>query len=145
MNNAKALQELVQIARDGVSFYTDASTEVKDIGLKSTFARMIEAKRDLIASLSTKLVSEQETVPDSGTFSGKLRQLYTDIRANIGSSEEKVYVAQLEEVEDRLLEHYESAIAEIDDPIVLAMLKAHLSRVRDCHAEMRSLKLRFAA
>ncbi len=145
MKNANTLQELVQISRDGLEFYTEAGKEVKDISLKATFVRMADAKRDLIASLSTKLAAHQEKVPTSGTVAGKLRQMWADLRASISSNEEKVYVAQLEEAEDRLLEHYESALKEVDDPIVTAMLQAHLTRVRACHAEMRGLKQRFAA
>ena len=145
MNNANTLQDLVQIARDGVEFYTEAGKEVKDVTLKATFARMAEAKRDLIASLSTKLVASGEDVPTSGTALGKLRQMYADVRASISSNEEKIYVGQLEETEDRLVEHYESAIKEVKDPLVLAMLQAHMTRVRACHAEMRGLKQRLAA
>ena len=145
MKNANTLQDLVQIARDGVEFYTEAGEEVKDVDLKATFARMAAAKRDLIGSLSTKLIANNEDVPTGGTVVGKLRQLYADVRASMSSNEEKVYVAQLEEAEDRLVEHYDAAIKEIDDPLVLAMLEAHMVRVRACHSEMRDLKVRFAA
>ncbi len=145
MNNANTLQELVQIAHDGVEFYTEAGKEVKDADLKATFARMAEAKRDLIASLSTKLIASNEDVPTGGTVVGKLRQMYADVRASISSNEEKIYVAQLEEAEDRLVEHYDAAIKDVKDPLVLAMLEAHMTRVRACHSEMRGLKLRFAA
>ena len=145
MKNANTLQELVQIAHDGVEFYTEAGKEVKDVDLKATFERMAAAKRDLIGSLSTKLIASNEDVPTSGTVVGKLRQLYADVRASMSSNEEKVYVAQLEEAEDRLVEHYDAAIKEIDDPLVLAMLEAHMIRVRACHSEMRALKVRFSA
>ncbi len=145
MKNANTLQELVQIAHDGVEFYTEAGKEVKDVDLKATFARMASAKRDLIASLSTKLIASNEDVPTDGTVVGKLREMYADVRASISSNEEKIYVAQLEATEDRLLEHYDAAIKEVEDPLVLAMLKAHMTRVQACHSEMRNLKLRFAA
>ncbi len=145
MSNANTLKELIQIARDGIEFYTDAGKEVKDIGLKATFARMAEAKRDLISSLSTRLVATGEEVPSGGTATGKMRQLYADVRASISSNEEKVYVAQLEETEDRLVEHYEEAIKKVDDPLVLSMLKAHMTRVHACHTEMRGIKQRLAA
>jgi len=145
MKNANTLQDLVQIARDGVEFYTEAGKEVKDADLRATFARMADAKRDLIGSLSTKLIASNEDVPTGGTVAGKLRQMYADVRASISSNEEKVYVAQLEEAEDRLVEHYDAAIKEVQDPLVLAMLEAHMTRVRACHSEMRGLKLRFAA
>lgn len=145
MKNASTLQDLVQIARDSLEFYTEAAKEVKDIGLKATFSRMAVAKRELIESLSTKLVAQNEDVPTGGTVVGKMRQLYADVRASMSSNEEKIYVAQLEETEDRLLEHYEAAVKDVEDPIIVAMLQAHLTRVRACHGEMRSLKLRLAA
>lgn len=145
MKNADKLQELVSIARDGAKFYDEAGREVHDPSLKLLFLRMADHKRHIINSLSGKLAANLEDVPEEGTFAGKARQMYADLRASLSSNEEKVYVAQLEEAEDRLLEHFEQALKESDDPGVRSILKQHAPEVRSCHAEMSALKKRLAA
>lgn len=143
--NATLLQEIIQIARDGAKFYDDARNEVKNPQLKETFARMAGHKRDLITALGGRLEMIGEEVPNSGTFAGSLQKSYADIRAALSANEEKVYVAQLEEAEDRLMHHVEDAIKDATNPEIKSQLQAHLPAVRACHDEMRALKQRWAA
>lgn len=143
--NASLLQDIIQIARDGAAFYDAARSEVRNPALKETFARMAGHKRDLIAALGGRLQAIGETVPDGGTLVGALRKAYADVRATLSSDEEAVYVRQLEETEDRLLEHVLDAISRADDPMVRNQLESHLRTVRACHDEMRTLKQRWAA
>lgn len=145
MKNADTLQELVSIARDGAMFYDEAGKEVNDPSLKTLFLRMADHKRALISALSGKLAAAHEDIPTEGTVLGKLRRVYTDVRTSLSSNEAKVYVAQLEETEDRLLEHFEEAITSTDDPTVRSILQNHMPQVRACHDEMRALKQRLAA
>lgn len=145
MKNADTLQELVSIARDGAAFYDEAGKEVKDPSLKLLFVRMADHKRNLISALATKLAVNHEDVPTSGTVLGKLRRVYTDLRTSVASNEAKVYVSQLEETEDRLLEHFEDAIVTVEDPSIRSILQNHIPQVRACHAEMSAAKKRLAA
>jgi uncharacterized protein (TIGR02284 family) len=145
MQNANHVKELVQISRDGLEFYQDAMNEVQSERLKSVFSRMAGNKRTLIAALSSKLAMSDEDVPTDGTFAGSLRKTYTDIRAKLSSNEDRVYVSQLEETEDRLLKHFEKAIDGTTDPSVKGLLQQHFLHVRACHDEMRSLKQQLAA
>lgn len=145
MKNASIIQEIVQISRDGLEFYEHAASEVKSDRLKGVFGRMAGHKRQLISALSTDLSIRNEDVPTDGTIAGSIRKGYADVRAALSSNEDKVYVAQLEETEDRLLEHFNDAIANCDDPTVKALLQKYYPQVRACHDEMRSLKLQYAA
>ncbi len=143
--NAKLLQELVQIARDNAEFYESARDEVRNPALKDLFTRMAVAKRNLIQGLGARLALSGEEIPDSGTMVGKMRKLYADIRASLSSKEEAIYVAQLEEGEDRLLEHFNESLTSIDDVRMRDAVAAYLPQVRACHDEMRALKRRMAA
>ena len=145
MNNANDVKELVQISRDGLEFYQDAMNEVESERLKSVFARMAGHKRTLIASLSSKLAINDEDVPTDGTFAGTVRKTYADLRAMLSANEDKVYVSQLEETEDRLLKHFDKALADATDPTVRGLLQQHYPQVRACHDEMRALKQQLAA
>ncbi len=139
------LKEIVEIARDGEKFYQDAEAKVADATLKSVFARMAGAKRELVASLSQRIATSGETPPQSGTLAGAARKVYTDIAAKFVERNASVFVSQLEETEDRLLAQVEKAAGDATDPAVRLTLQAYLPKVRACHDEMRSMKRQMAA
>ena len=140
-----ALRDLVQIARDGADFYAAAEPEVNDAHLKAVFERMAASKQALIDALAGRLEMIGETPPVSGTQLGALRKAYTDVRASLSSHNEKVYIAQLEQTEDRLLHHFEEALRDSDNDEIRSQLQAHLPRVQACHDEMRRLKAKLSA
>jgi uncharacterized protein (TIGR02284 family) len=142
--NTKTLQELVQIARDSADFYESARDEVSSPALKDVFTRMAAAKRSLIESLGARIALSGEDIPDSGTMVGNMRKAWADIRASVGKPE-AVYVAQLEEAEDRLLKHFTDALQSLDDARKRETVGAELPKVRACHDEMRALKRRMEA
>jgi uncharacterized protein (TIGR02284 family) len=144
-SNAKELQELVQIARDNADFYESARDDVKNPALKDIFTRMAAAKRSLIQSLGARLALSGEEVPDSGTMAGNMRKMYADMKATFSKNDDAIYVAQLEEAEDRLLEHFNASLQKLDDVRMREAVSAQLPQVRACHDEMRALKRRLAA
>ncbi|HET7844078.1 MAG TPA: PA2169 family four-helix-bundle protein [Xanthomonadales bacterium] len=144
-DNAHLLSDIVQAARDGAEFYDAAAGEVSSPQLRDTFVRMAEAKRTLIAALSGRLQMMGAEPPQTGTVRGALRKAYADLRAVLARRDEQVYVAQLEEAEDRLLAQFEDAVAKTDNPEIRSQLQAHLPNVRACHDELRRLKQRPAA
>jgi uncharacterized protein (TIGR02284 family) len=144
-SNAKELQELVQIARDNADFYESARDDVKNPALKDIFTRMAAAKRSLIQSLGARLALSGEEVPDSGTMTGNMRKMYADMKASFSKNDDAVYVAQLEEAEDRLLEHFNESLQKVDDVRMREAVAAQMPQVRACHDEMRALKRRLAA
>lgn len=139
-DNANLLNDLVQVTRDSKEFYEDVAKETSDARLRDVFTRMAGAKAGLIGALSAKVINLGETPADGGTFAGSLRKAYADVRATFSSNDDKVYVGQLEETEDRILEHFEDALSKTDSPEVRAALAQHLPKVRACHDEMRDLK-----
>ena len=136
----QTLKELIQIANDGADFYRDAAEEVSNPKVVELFRRMGSHKRVLGAALATKLEASGEQAPESGTVAGVLRKAYTDLRAALSSQEEAIYISQLEETEDRLLEHFEQALAETKDVALRSTLQIHMPKVRACHDEMRNWK-----
>jgi uncharacterized protein (TIGR02284 family) len=144
-DNAHLLNDLVQVTRDSKTFYEDVARDTTDPQLRGIFERMAAAKSGLIAALSGKVAALGEQPAESGTLSGTLRKAYADVRATFSSNDAKVYVAQLEQTEDRILEHFQDALNKTDSVDVRAVLSEHLPRVRACHDEMRTLKRAMAA
>jgi uncharacterized protein (TIGR02284 family) len=140
MKHADTVQDLVRIANDGAEFYRDALEQTSNPRLREVFSRMLNHKQSLAGSLRGSLQRNLEDAPKDGTFAGSLRKTYADLRAKLSSNEDKVYVAQLEEAEDRLLKHFEEALTEVTEPSVKTLLQSQAPQVRACHDEMSRLK-----
>ena len=143
--NSELLKNIVEIARDGATFYASAEEKTKNPRLKAVFARMAAAKRELVTALSDHLAATGERPPEGGTLFGSLRKLYADVVATVAADDDHIYVSQLEEAEDRLLEQVQQAIEVAKSSDVRVQLQAYLPKVRACHDEMRDLKEHLAA
>jgi len=144
-NDASKVKEVIQAATDSVTFYSSALEKVEDPHIRRVLTDMAQHKRDLIVSLRQALNIDEATVDPDGTFSGAMRRAYADLLAMISSDDDKVYVGQLEETEDKLLANLREAIEEAEDPRIVAILQSHLPRIKACHDEMRALKLSLSA
>lgn len=144
-DNTNTLADIVQVARDSAEFYDHARKEVSNPLIQNLFTRMAASKHRLIEVLSTRILLEGEEPPSNGTWLGGLRQFYADARAMVASNDEAVYVSELEETEDRVLEHLNKALQKIDDPAIRASVLTVMADARDSHDEMRRLKQQLAA
>ena len=139
MNKSKnQLIELFEITRDGQHFYQHALTEVKDTELQHLFRDLAQAKTHIIQALSVKVAANHQQPAQGGTLAGSMRELYTDTRARLGDPD-KVYVEQLEQMEDRIVQAFEDALSAAE-PDVRALLAIELPKLRACQERMRKLR-----
>lgn len=144
-DNAHLLKDVVQAARDGAQFYEAAARSVGSGALEQTFVRIAKSKRDLVAALCGRLEMIGEEAPQRESVGNSLRKAYADLRATLSRREDKVWIRQLEETEDRLLAQFQEAIDKTDNAEIRSQLQAHLPVVRASHDEMLTLKRRLAA
>lgn len=145
MNDTNRVREVIQVATDSATFYARALEKVEDPHVRRVLADMGQHKRDLIVSLRDSLHIDEATVDPDGTFSGAMRRGYADLLAMLSNDDDKVYVGQLEEMEDKMLANLKDAIEKADDPNVAALLRSHLPRIAACHNEMRALRERLSS
>jgi uncharacterized protein (TIGR02284 family) len=135
-----ALNNLIEICRDGINFYRDAAEKIDDAQLKALFQRMAQAKADLVQSLATEVRLEGGKPADKGTLVGEFQKLYGELRAKFGDKRYG-FVAELEQLEDRLMAAFQRAAFDDDSPLpVRTAASMHLPEVRACHEEMARLK-----
>jgi len=144
-NPAVALNELIEITRDGQTFYTEAVARVANPHLKSVFRALIDVKTKMISALSEHVRARGLKPSMHGTLAGSFHQLYAEVRVKLSAHASAAYVAQLEAAEDRLLIAFEQAADEADDPDLRGIITLHLPKIRLCHEEMRNLKVALAA
>ena len=109
------LNDLIEIARDGKSFYEEAATKVKDAELSALFIRIAGVKGRIVSSLSSSVAATGGKPAEHGTMVGSMQQFYGKVRATLGDTTYG-YVAELEESEDRLLKAFNEMISDEDTP-----------------------------
>ncbi|MDH5832797.1 PA2169 family four-helix-bundle protein [Luteimonas kalidii] len=135
-----SLNDLIEIARDGGEFYTEAAGKVKDPELAALFNQMAGHKREIVTALSADVAATGGNPADHGTMVGSMQQMYGKMRAALGDTNYG-YVAELEESEDRLLKAFKETVSDDDTPAE-ARISAErlLPRVVQCHDIMRNRK-----
>lgn len=136
-----SLNDLIEIARDGKSFYEEAAQKVDNAELKALFTQIAAVKGAIVNDLGGAVQAAGGTPETSGTMVGSMQQMYGKLRAALGDTEYG-YVAQLEESEDRLLGAFQETIGDVDTPAVARDVATRLlPDVRKCHDVMRDRKL----
>jgi uncharacterized protein (TIGR02284 family) len=135
-----SLNDLIEIARDGAEFYTEAAGKVGNAELASLFTQMAGHKREIVSGLTADVAAAGGDAADHGTMVGTMRQVYAKARAAMGDTN-YAYVAELEELEDRLLGAFKETVNDDDTPAAAkaAALK-FMPRVVECHDIMRNRK-----
>ena len=137
---AHTLNDLIEIARDGQDFYTEAASKVKDAELSQLFTRIAGVKQQIVSSLSSTVAATGAKPAEHGTMVGSMQQFYGKVRAAFGDTNYG-YVAELEESEDRLLGAFKDVLNDNDlPPAVRQEVTAWLPEVQDCHRVMRDRK-----
>lgn len=134
------LNELIEIARDGKKFYLDAAAKVTDGEVQLIFRTQANVREQLINTLSQHVVIRGDIASREETLVGMTRKLYAEILATLSSDRDRVYISQLEEVEDRLLEHYRKALEVAESEDVRRVLVQHMPIVQAAHDRMKALK-----
>jgi uncharacterized protein (TIGR02284 family) len=145
MSTTSNLKDLIELLNDGEKFYSEAATKVKIPAYANLFQRMAQQKQAIASDLSARLASHGETAPEGGTMLGSLRKFYADVRASMSSDAESIYVAQLEQTEDRILEAFRDELTQSEDMELRRIAERHYPDVKRTHDEMRDLKRRLAA
>lgn len=139
-NEISAIRDLIKVLNDGVKFYTDAKIELKGSGYDAIFQEMIDVRQNALVRLQPLLYAREGEVEGGQTLEGSLRKAYTDLLAKIKSNKSKTYIVQLEELEDRTLEHVKKAQEEVVSVDFTIALNYILISMQECHNRMRALK-----
>ncbi len=135
-----SLNDLIEIARDGDKFYTEAAGKVKDAELSALFTRIAGVKRNIVNSLSAAVRAAGGEPAEHGTMVGAMQKMYGNIRATLGDTQYG-YVAELEESEDRLLKAFKETLMDESVPAAARTEAASvLPKVEECHNVMRARK-----
>lgn len=138
MSSTHDLRDLLSVLRDGVMFYAEAGERAEQGPHRELFAQMATQKRAAARSIE-KLLAPPER-PSDGTWSGRIRECYTRVRAQLSSDKDAVFIKELETAEDRIIEEFRHCLSTIADPETRRVLEQHYPVAVAAHERMRRLK-----
>lgn len=138
--NLTPVKELVKVLNGGIEFYKEAKSKVSSQSLEIIFERMISEKERAAAELQPLVVLDEGEVETDNDFMVSLRETYTKVLSVVSTDKEHTYIAQLEEVEDRVLDKIEAALEEPLPAPYFSTLKLIQNSMQACHDEMKALQ-----
>lgn len=137
---AVTLDELLEVLNDGINFFGDAADLSKDDGHARLFREMRACKQQIAEALRVAAPLGAEVRQDAGSLSAALRQGYADLRARLADDPDDVYIMALEAQEDRILDAFETAVAQAAPGPVRDLAREKLPQVRRMHNRLSALK-----
>ncbi len=134
------LHDLAQICCDGEAFYREAALKMQNPELREAVQEVGHIRGELCRDFATYLHQQGEQPAGTGTVYGTLHKLYADLRARFAENPDYIYVAELEEAEDRLLHAMEEAMLTLEPAEARAVLRQYMPAARAAHERMRLLK-----
>ena len=140
-NSAHILHDLVLACRDGRTFYEQAASKVDDVGLKTLFTRIANAKGAIVQGLAVEASTSGNMPLASGTMAADFDKVYGEVRARL-PDRNYAYLSRLEESEDHLLEALEKAHNDKDIPAnARIVINRLVPEMRDCSDLLRARKI----
>ena len=135
-----ALKHLVAVLRDGEKFYVDAAQKVRLDDHRELFQQMATTKREIADDLESLLSDSDRADAAEGTWAGKIRACYADVRAALGGDTDTVFVRQLEAAEDRVMDAFRSTLSTTRARKVRKSLERHYQHAFQAHERMSAMK-----
>ncbi|MGH8040959.1 MAG: PA2169 family four-helix-bundle protein [Rudaea sp.] len=140
-----SLHELVDITRDGVTFYGDAANKIANPQLKSIFVEMTDTRKRFVDALSKELPPAAAKPAPTSDVRGTWHKLYTDIRGKLGDKG-LAFTSDVQASEDRLLKAYDSVTHDHEVPATVKSVVANfLPTMRKQYDSIRERKWAAAA
>lgn len=133
------LRELAHLCRDGERLYRQAATRVRSPRLRELAGEVGQVRADLYCEFAALLHQHGEPLCEAGSLYGRVRKRYAGLRARF-ADRDRIYVCELEYVEDRLLHAMERATLYRQPEEVRVLLRRHMPGARAAHEQLHTLK-----
>ena len=135
------ITDIIKVMNGGIEFYQEAITKLDNTTYQAFFNRMISAKEEAVTELQKFAIEENGQSESNTSNSVKAHQAYTKLLSKISSDSAFTYVDQLEEVEDKVLDEIDTALEKKQAQDCEVTLQRVRVRMKECHDEMKALKV----
>lgn len=139
---ADAFVDLIEVSRNGRTFYESAINAVSSPQLKALFSEMAQMKAGLVILLSSQTSLHGRQPANDSLFVSSFKVLYEQTRAALAEAGDTTYIQVLEESEDQLLHLLEQAIHDMPELEAKPLVQEQLQKAKLCYDHLLELKLR---
>ncbi|PKM16901.1 MAG: hypothetical protein CVV12_01040 [Gammaproteobacteria bacterium HGW-Gammaproteobacteria-2] len=135
-----SLSDLLEISRDGVDFFEQASQCVDDKRLRALFSQLAKTKASLAENLSEEVTAKPGRKGKASGPVAEFQKTYASLSTSLRKAD-VTQIDQLEQTEDRLHSRFQELVMDRDQTFVVRVLaKQYLARVDPLHREIRARK-----
>jgi len=132
-----ALDQLVEICRDGEHGFRAAADRVRDPGLKDLFARWSQQRAKFTAALEAKIRRLGGNPRRGGSVAGALHRGWMTVRSTV--SDDRTALAEAERGERAAIAAYEEALRQGLPTTARGLVEQQFTLIRDAFSSVRGL------
>ncbi|WP_191602863.1 PA2169 family four-helix-bundle protein [Marinomonas algicola] len=142
LSNVHQVSDIIKVMNSGINFYDKAKDQIENPEIKQLFVHMIIEKERAIAELQPFSEQENGHIEQGNDIAVDFREGYAKVLDAVKSdSTLHIYVDQLEEVEDKVLEKLNSALEQPQPASCQATLRKVKVNMQQCHDKMKRLQV----
>jgi len=137
------LNGLIETCKDGQNGFLDASGAVKDLHLKSLFAKFSQQRAHFAGELQQEVIRLGEDPEKKGSVAASIHRGWINLKAAVTGGSESAIIAECERGEDSAKSEYRKAL---DSGLLPGDIRAIVERqfveVKATHDQVRSLEIK---
>ena len=140
IHDARILNDVISVCRDGWEFYDHAAHQVDDQTLKTLFQGMASIRSEIVREFEPQVAVRGVEPRQSRTVAGTLQQWYTEAKSRFTSYSDHVFIAQVEKTEDRTLAVLRKAVKLVENSRLANQLASQVASVQMTHDRIKALR-----
>lgn len=136
----KALNDLIEICKDGENGFRTAAEGIEDPTLKRLFESYSQQRAEFAAELQSQVRRAGKEPEDRGDVMGALHRGWINIKAAVTGRDEAAIISECERGEDAAVSAYRAALEKSLPAEVRALVERQFLQVKEAHDHIRSLE-----
>lgn len=141
-DDVEALNDLIEVCRNGEQGFAEAAESVKDTHLKNLFIEYSQQRSQFVSQLQSLVQSLGGRAETSGTLGGVVHRKWMDIKAAVTGGGEHAIAAECERGEDIAKDAYQEALEKNLSAEVRSLVERQYQQVKEAHNNVRALEVK---
>lgn len=138
------LNGLIETCRDGQNGFQEASTNVKNSGLKSLFAEASTERAKFVGDLQQEVRGLGGDPENTGSVTGAVHRAWIDVKGTFTGQDDAAILNECERGEDSAVSTYRDALATQLPANIRTLVETQYTAVQSMHDRIRSRRDRAA-
>ena len=137
---ASALNQLIQVCKDGESGFRTSAEAVKDENLRRLFQSYSQQRAEFTSELQLEVRRLARDPVDAGHATAAVHRAWMDLKGRMTGTDDAAVVAEAERGEDVAVKAYEEVLKRDLPSDIRTLVERQLLEIRQAHDHVRSLE-----